>query len=80
MNTSALTIAPIAVDSKTCAAMLGIGTTLLDQLRSSGKIFQPTKISSKIVWPVVLLRLWVLNDCPARDSQQWRELIKGIRK
>jgi excisionase family DNA binding protein len=68
--------APLLLDAKQAAALLGIGKTHLYALHSSGKIPLPVRLGRRTLWRAEELKSWISAGCPTR--QKWISMQKGF--
>lgn len=70
---------PILITGVAAAEFIGVGKSLFYQLDASGALPAPVRLHKKRLWSVELLKLWVGNDCPSRDSEQWKRCRRPLQ-
>lgn len=75
------TPAPLLVDTKTLATMLGIGVRTLWRLVSQGKLPRPLTLGKKLRrWRLDKIREWTAAGCPPRGDWDARDGRQGGRR
>ncbi len=74
---SAPTPAPLVVDAKALAQMLGKSLRTIRKLDSSGILPAPIRIGGSVVWAIEEIRDWIAAGAPARKN--WNAL-RATRK
>lgn len=64
--------APLLVDAKGLAAMLGIGRSHVHELRLSGRLPEPVYLGRSVRWSAEELRRWIDAGCPAKE--RWLQI------
>jgi predicted DNA-binding transcriptional regulator AlpA len=59
-----LTMAPLLVDKRTAAHLVGISSRSLDRLVSCGKFISPTRVGGRVMFHRQRLEEWIDRGCP----------------
>ena len=59
------------------AAMLGVGETLIDGLRATGRLPRSMKLGRCRVWSVEVIRRWVKAGMPSREIFEQSEVARS---
>lgn len=76
MQSPSMSVAPILVDSKTAARLLGVSRSTLDSWDSAGLCPAPVRLGGRVLWSVDKLRDWAQAGCPSREQSE--KLRKGV--
>lgn len=68
----------ILLDVELAAKACGIGATLFRQLDKDGSVPEPSRLHTRKIWSARQLEIWCVIGCPARNSEQWRDMLKKI--
>jgi len=69
-------VAPLLLDTKRAAQMIGVSRSLFLSMHDSGRIPLPTRLGRRVLWRVAELEAWVEAGCPPRI--RW-EAMRKIR-
>lgn len=69
--------APLVVDAKALAKLLGLGVRTIRTHDAAGKLPAPVRIGGRVVWRVAEIRDWL--DAGAPDRETW-EARRAARK
>jgi predicted DNA-binding transcriptional regulator AlpA len=70
--------APLLVDARELARLLGIGLRTLRSHDSAGRLPRPVRIGGSVRWRVAEIRLWL--DAGAPDRETWERIRSASTK
>ena len=60
---------PLMVSAEQAAEWCGVSKRFWLSLDSAGKVPEPIKLGSRVLWPTADLRQWVADRCPPRAEK-----------
>lgn len=60
--------APLAVDAKRLARMLGLGVKTIRSHHAAGKLPAPVRLGGRVLWRVAEIKAWLAAGCPDRAT------------
>jgi predicted DNA-binding transcriptional regulator AlpA len=61
------TDAPLVVDAKRLARLLGCGLRTVRALDATGKLPKPIRLGGRVLWRIDEIRAWLDAGCPNRE-------------
>ncbi len=77
MPVKTLLPAPLAVDAKQLATMLGLSLRTVRAMDAAGKLPRPVRLGHAVRWPLRIIEDWLQAGAP--DRKTWQAIEKGGR-
>jgi len=69
---------PLLVDARKAARLVDVGLRTWRTLDAAGKVPQPLRLNSRVLWSVRELREWIAAGAPPRD--EWVAIKAAAKK
>jgi len=70
----------LALSAPEAAAACGLSVRSWRRADDVGLIPLAARVGRRKVWPVALLKIWLVMGCPSRSAPEWQAVLQRSRK